>query len=65
VGIPIGFTVGGLLASQLVRVLGWPAIFVVGGLLPLVMVPLLALWLPESAALTSTIRRHKSSRSTI
>jgi MFS transporter, AAHS family, 4-hydroxybenzoate transporter len=42
VGIPIGFTVGGLLASQLVRVLGWPAIFVVGGLLPLVMVPLLA-----------------------
>jgi MFS transporter, AAHS family, 4-hydroxybenzoate transporter len=58
VGIPIGFTVGGLLASQLVRVLGWPAIFVVGGALPLAMVPLLALWLPESTVLSSTIRRH-------
>ena len=30
-GVPIGFTLGGLLASRLVQVFGWPAIFVVGG----------------------------------
>jgi MFS transporter, AAHS family, 4-hydroxybenzoate transporter len=57
VGVPIGFTIGGLLASQLVRVVGWPAIFVVGGVLPLAMVPLLARWLPESAALSAATRR--------
>ena len=58
VGVPVGFTVGGLLASQLVRVFGWPAIFIVGGLLPLAMVPPLALWLPESVALNPSTRRH-------
>lgn len=58
VGVPIGFTIGGLLASQLVRVFGWPAIFAVGGVLPLAMVPVLALWLPESAALRAATRRH-------
>jgi MFS transporter, AAHS family, 4-hydroxybenzoate transporter len=58
VGVPIGFTVGGLLASQLVRFFGWPAIFVAGGVLPLAMLPLLALTLPESAALSAATRRH-------
>lgn len=57
-GVPIGFAVGGLLASQLVRVLGWPAIFVVGGVLPLAIVPLLTLRLPESVALHSATRRN-------
>jgi AAHS family 4-hydroxybenzoate transporter-like MFS transporter len=57
-GVPIGFTVGGLLASKLVSVFGWPAIFVVGGVLPLAMVPLLALRLPESAALRAATRRY-------
>jgi AAHS family 4-hydroxybenzoate transporter-like MFS transporter len=49
--VPIGFTVGGLLASWLVGIFGWPAIFIAGGVLPLVVVPLLVLWLPESIAL--------------
>ena len=55
-GIPIGFTLGGLLASQLVPLFGWPAIFVLGGVLPLAMVPLLALRLPESIALSRAAR---------
>src|SRR5215472_2147210 len=55
-GVPIGFTLGGLLASQLVPLFGWPAIFVLGGVLPLAMVPLLALGLPESIALSRTAR---------
>jgi MFS transporter, AAHS family, 4-hydroxybenzoate transporter len=57
-GVPMGFTIGGLLSSQLVSIFGWPAIFVVGGVLPLAMVPLLALRLPESVALRAATRRH-------
>lgn len=48
VGVPIGFCVGGLLATWLVRAFGWPAIFVLGGTLPLCLLPLLEMWLPES-----------------
>jgi AAHS family 4-hydroxybenzoate transporter-like MFS transporter len=43
VGVPIGFALGGLGASQLIRIFGWPAIFVAGGMAPLVTAPLLAL----------------------
>jgi AAHS family 4-hydroxybenzoate transporter-like MFS transporter len=43
----MGTVFGGLLASQLVRAFGWPAIFVVGGVLPIALAPLLAL-LPNS-----------------
>jgi MFS transporter, AAHS family, 4-hydroxybenzoate transporter len=43
-----GFRPGGLLASWLVRTFGWPAIFALGGMLPLCLLPLVALWLPES-----------------
>jgi AAHS family 4-hydroxybenzoate transporter-like MFS transporter len=50
-GISVGNTVGGFIASQIVRVTGWQAIFVVGGLLPLLVIPLLVLFLPESQAL--------------
>jgi AAHS family 4-hydroxybenzoate transporter-like MFS transporter len=55
-GVAIGFTVGGWLASQVVRFLGWPGIFALGGVLPLAIVPLLALRLPESVALRATTR---------
>ena len=48
IAIPVGFTVGGFLTSQLVHLVGWPAIFILGGLLPLMLLPLLALNLPES-----------------
>ena len=59
VGVPIGFALGGLAASKLVTISGWPAIFVAGGTGPLVMAPLLALWLPEPIA--SRARRRDSS----
>ena len=57
-GVPIGFAAGGFLASQLVRGFGWPAIFIVGGILPLGMAPLLALWLPESLFATDATSRQ-------
>ncbi len=57
-GVPIGFSVGGLLTSWLVRGFGWQAIFLVGGVLPIVVVPLLVVWLPESIASDAAPRRH-------
>jgi AAHS family 4-hydroxybenzoate transporter-like MFS transporter len=58
-GVGTGFTFGGLLASRLVGLFGWPAIFVTGGLLPLAIVPALWLWLPESLLLREeTPQRH-------
>ena len=57
-GVGGGFAVGGLLASQLVVLFGWPSIFVMGGALPLALVPALALWLPESPALDAGMRRQ-------
>ncbi len=47
-GVPLGNVLGGLLASRLVGPFGWPAVFVVGGLIPLVLLPLLLWLLPES-----------------
>lgn len=57
-GVAIGFAVGGLLASQLVRVFGWRSIFVVGGVLPLAMAIVLALWLPGSVAPRAATQPH-------
>jgi AAHS family 4-hydroxybenzoate transporter-like MFS transporter len=48
-GAPFGGFVGGLAVSLLLgQGFGWPVIFILGGAFPLVLVPVLALWLPES-----------------
>jgi MFS transporter, AAHS family, 4-hydroxybenzoate transporter len=47
-GAPLGGFVGGLAVSALLHHFGWPIIFVIGGLFPLVLVLVMALWLPES-----------------
>lgn len=49
-GIPIGLALGGLMASQLVHFFSWRAIFVAGGVLPLVVAPMVAL-LPNMTVL--------------
>jgi MFS transporter, AAHS family, 4-hydroxybenzoate transporter len=55
-GVPLGFSAGGLLASQLVRAFEWPAIFVLGGMLPLLAAPVLAVWLPDSLTIREAPR---------
>jgi AAHS family 4-hydroxybenzoate transporter-like MFS transporter len=50
-GISFGNTMGGFIASQIVKLAGWEAIFVVGGLLPMLVIPLLMLFMPESRTL--------------
>jgi AAHS family 4-hydroxybenzoate transporter-like MFS transporter len=48
VGFSIGAALGGLLAAALIPQFGWRSVFLVGGAAPLVLVPILALKLPES-----------------
>jgi AAHS family 4-hydroxybenzoate transporter-like MFS transporter len=47
-GFSVGAALGGLLAAPLIPHFGWRSVFVVGGVAPLLLVPILALWLPES-----------------
>jgi AAHS family 4-hydroxybenzoate transporter-like MFS transporter len=47
-GAPLGGFLGGQLIALLLPHFGWPVIFVLGGLFPLVLVAALLVWLPES-----------------
>jgi AAHS family 4-hydroxybenzoate transporter-like MFS transporter len=53
-GFSIGAALGGLVAAWLIPQFGWRAVFVVGGLAPLVMLPILILRLPESVRFMAT-----------
>src|ERR1700722_2319720 len=45
-GISVGNTVGGFMAAQIVQLSSWEMIFVVGGLLPILVAPLMIAYLP-------------------
>ncbi len=47
-GFPIGATIAGFAAVPILPVYGWRGVFVLAGVMPLVLVPVLALLLPES-----------------
>jgi len=47
-GFSVGAALGGLLAADLIPRFGWRSVFIVGGIAPLLLVPLLAWRLPES-----------------
>src|SRR5579863_4913223 len=47
-GAPVGGFVGGQIVALLLPYFGWPVIFILGGIVPLLMVVALAIWLPES-----------------
>jgi MFS transporter, AAHS family, 4-hydroxybenzoate transporter len=51
IGFSLGSAIGGFLASVLVPRFGWTGVFWVGGLVPLVLAPLLLMRLPESIRL--------------
>ena len=54
-GAPLGGFVGGLLVSTLLHEgFGWPAIYIVGGTFPLLLLAITALWLPESPRFLAT-----------
>jgi AAHS family 4-hydroxybenzoate transporter-like MFS transporter len=47
-GFSVGAALGGLLAAALIPHYGWRSVFIVGGAVPLLLVPILAIRLPES-----------------
>jgi AAHS family 4-hydroxybenzoate transporter-like MFS transporter len=47
-GFPIGGMLGGFSSSWLIPHEGWRAVFIVGGVLPLLVAAALVIWLPES-----------------
>ncbi|WP_042337737.1 MFS transporter [Paraburkholderia ferrariae] len=47
-GFTIGASAGGMLTAQLVNTIGWEGVFIAGGLLPLLLLPFLMVYLPES-----------------
>jgi MFS transporter, AAHS family, 4-hydroxybenzoate transporter len=47
-GAPLGGFLGGQVVAQLLPVYGWTAIFIIGGVLPLLLIPVVLFWLPES-----------------
>jgi len=48
-GFPLGAVLGGLASAKLIAAFGWQSVFIVGGALPLALLPLLMAFLPESA----------------
>jgi AAHS family 4-hydroxybenzoate transporter-like MFS transporter len=59
-GFSVGAALGGLLAAAMIPQFGWRSVFVIGGLAPLALVPVLALRLPESVRfLALTGRAHQ------
>jgi AAHS family 4-hydroxybenzoate transporter-like MFS transporter len=50
-GFPLGAVLGGLVSARLIPALGWPSVFYLGGILPLLALPVLWLALPESIRL--------------
>ena len=59
-GLAIRSTAGGFIARQFVTSFGWEAIFIFGGLLPILLASLLIVFLPESRALTGLPGRVES-----
>jgi len=54
-GISLGAIAAGVAAAQLIGTLGWRAVFVVGGALPLALAAALWRWLPESIRFAALI----------
>jgi AAHS family 4-hydroxybenzoate transporter-like MFS transporter len=55
-GYPVGGVIGALLAAILLKVAGWPAIFLVGAAAAAVLCPLVAVFLPESPVFLAASR---------
>jgi AAHS family 4-hydroxybenzoate transporter-like MFS transporter len=60
-GFSIGAALGGFLAADLIPRFGWRSVFLVGGIAPLLLLPVLLLRLPESVRFLAT-RGHAPER---
>ncbi len=53
-GAPFGGFLCGQAAALLLPTFGWPSVYVLGGIVPLALLPILWLWLPESPRFLAT-----------
>lgn len=61
-GLAAGAMLSGLLGASLIQNFGWQAVFVVGGVLPLLLAPALWMWLPEAPGFQSGLRAPSSAK---
>jgi AAHS family 4-hydroxybenzoate transporter-like MFS transporter len=64
-GVSAGAVVGGLIGGPLTRDYGWQAIFIVGGVLPLILLPLFARILKQNSQLLARSGVAKTNTSTV
>jgi len=60
IGIPLGGVLSGLLAAQMISVWGWESVFYIGGVFPLLLLPLIGKVLPESMHFLVTKREEEA-----
>lgn len=60
-GFPMGAVLGGGVAARIITLFGWQSVFVLGGILPLLLAPVLVVFLPESVRFLSA-RAHSRDR---
>ena len=61
-GFSLGSIVGGLVAAALLESYGWRAVFLVGAILPLLLLPVLYAYLPESLQFLLLNKRDETAR---
>lgn len=59
-GLSLGAALGGVLAAQLLETVKWQGILIIGGVLPLILLPFLWWWLPESLRFLVLANRDKA-----
>ena len=57
IGYTLGSALSGFIAARYIPAFGWPVVFYIGGIAPLLLVPLLAFALPESVRFLSLQQR--------
>jgi MFS transporter, AAHS family, 4-hydroxybenzoate transporter len=57
-GFPLGAVIGGVAASWLIPSFGWPSVFYLGGAVPLLLLPLIGAFVPESVRFMAQKQDH-------
>ena len=58
-GFPVGAVLGGMASARIIPAFGWESVFIAGGVLPLLMIPIIALWIPESPRYLAAQRKKQ------
>jgi AAHS family 4-hydroxybenzoate transporter-like MFS transporter len=59
-GVVVGNLLAGVVSAWMLEPYGWPSVFIVGGVAPLILLPLIALRLPESSKLLAVRATRRS-----